>query len=189
MMNPAEVEKILNTMIILVDTREHPTAEAKRRWERFGVPYERVGLKNGDYTAKFILEGNESFTLEDICLIERKMSVGEICGNFCNGRDRFTREFERIKEKGAKTYLLIEGATWENIYNGKYNSKMTPKSLVSSLTAWLARYNVVPIFCKPETTPKLIRELLYREAKEYFEKGGYDVAGTERIHNAPQENA
>ena len=164
--HPSEIDKILSTMVILVDSREHPTAEAKKRWERFGVPYERVCLKSGDYSAKFTLTNGEELNLNNRCVVERKMSVGEICGNFGSGRARFKREFERLRENGTKTYLLIENATWENIYNGRYNSRMTPQSLVASLTAWLARYNVVPIFCKAEISYKLIRELLYREARE-----------------------
>lgn len=175
-MRPAEIEKALKSMVILVDSREHPTAEAKKRWDRFGVPYERVCLKSGDYSARFELPDGV-LNLQNICVVERKMSVGEICNNFCQGRERFTREFERLREGHTKAYLLIEGASWENIYNGKYNSKMTPQSLLSSITAWLARYNVVPIFCKAETTPKLIKELLYREAKEYLERGGETNGG------------
>ena len=170
-MHPTEIIKALETMIILVDSREHPTAEAKKRWESFGVPYERVGLKSGDYSAKFTLQDGGELNLQNICVIERKMSVGEICNNFCSGRERFKNEFERLKTNATKTYLLIEGATWENIYNGKYRSKMSPESLVASLTAWLARYNICLIFCKAETTSKLIKEILYREAKEYLERG------------------
>lgn len=171
-MKPSEIEQTLNSMVILVDTREHPTAEAKKRWERFGVPYRRDAIKSGDYSAEFSLPEGKTLDLREICVVERKMSLGEICNNFCQGRERFTREFERLRDGHTKAYLLIEGASWENILAGKYKSKMTPQSLLASITAWLARYNVVPIFCKAETTPKLIRELLYREAKEYLERGG-----------------
>jgi hypothetical protein len=80
------------------------------------------------------------------------------------------REFERLKISHTKAFILVENATWENILNGKYNSKMTPQSLLSSILAWVSRYNVVPIFCKAETTPRMIRELLYREAREILEK-------------------
>lgn len=176
-MKPAEIEKVLRSMVILVDSREHPTAEAKKRWDRFEVPYQRECLKSGDYSAKFDLPEGGVLDLKDICVVERKMSIGEICNNFCHGRDRFTREFERLRDGRTKTYLLVEGASWEKILTGKYNSKMTPQSLLASITAWLARYNVIPIFCKAETTPKLIRELLYREAKEYLERGGEENGG------------
>ena len=153
-------------MVILVDSREHPTDEAKKRWESFGVPYRIQAFKSGDYTAEFLLPNGETFSLENIWVIERKMSIGEICGNFCQNRARFIREFERIKEAGAKAYVIVEGANWEAIYNHRYHSQMSPQALVASLTAWMARYNAHIIFCKAETFPKLCREILYREAKE-----------------------
>ena len=165
-MNNFDLEKTLSTMTIICDSREHATAEAKKRWESFGVPYRIQALKNGDYTSEFFLPNGETFSLENICLIERKMSIGELCGNLCQNRARFIREFERIKEAGAKAYVVVEGASWEAIYNHRYHSKMSPQALVASLTAWMARYNAHIIFCRAETFPKLCREILYREAKE-----------------------
>ena len=165
-MTPLELEKTLPTMVICVDSREKPTDEAKKRWESFGVPYRIQALKSGDYTAEFVLPNGETFSLENICVIERKMSIDEICGNFCQNRDRFIREFERIKKAGAKAYIIVEGASWEAIYNHHYHSKMSQQALIASLTAWMARYNAHIIFCKAETFPKLCREILYREAKE-----------------------
>ena len=165
-MTPFELDKTLSTMVICVDSREHATAEAKKRWESFGVPYRIKALKSGDYTAEFVLPNGETFSLENICLIERKMSIGELCGNFCQNRDRFIREFERIRNAGAKAYIIVEGASWEAIYNHMYHSQMSPQALVASLAAWMARYNAHIIFCRAETFPKLCREILYREAKE-----------------------
>lgn len=165
-MNNFDLEKTLSTMVILVDSREKATPEAKKRWESFGVPYRIQGLRSGDYTAEFVLANGETFSLENICLIERKMSIGELCGNFCQNRARFIREFERIKEAGAKAYIVVEGASWEAIYNHRYHSKMAPQALVASLTAWMARYNAHIIFCRAETFHKLCLEILYREAKE-----------------------
>lgn len=168
-MTPFELQKTLESMVLLVDSREHPTKEAKKRWESFGVPYEIEPLKSGDYTAKFILPNGDVFNMKDKCVIERKMSITEICGNFCQNRDRFIREFERIKEAGAKAYIIVEGATWENVYNGKYRAQMHPNSLIANLTAWMARYNAHIVFCRAETFPKLAKEILYREAKEYLQ--------------------
>lgn len=174
-MNNFDLEKTLSTMTIICDSREHATAEAKKRWESFGVPYRIQALKSGDYTAEFVLQNGEIFSLENICVIERKMSIDEICGNFCQNRARFIREFERIKEAGAKAYIAIEWSNWEAIYNHRYHSKMSPQALVASLTAWMARYNAHIIFCRPETFPKLCREILYREAKEILTNMEVDI--------------
>lgn len=172
-MTPFELEKTLSTMKICVDSREKPTKEAKKRWDAFGVPYKIQALKSGDYTAEFTLPNGEIISLENVALIERKLGITEICGNFCQNRDRFIREFERIKEAGAKVYIIVEGATWENVYNGKYRSQMNPNALVANLTAWMARYNAHIIFCRAETFPKICKEILYREAKEYFQNLEY----------------
>lgn len=188
-MNKAEIDGVLNSMVILVDTREHPTAEAKKRWDRFGVPYERKTIKSGDYSARFTMPDGEEFSLENICVVERKMSLGELCNNFCQGRARFTREFERLKISHTKVFIFVENATWENILNGKYNSKMTPKSLFSSISAWVARYNAVPIFCKAETTPKMIKELLYREAREILEEQTEEGDPDGRTKNVCENNS
>ena len=165
-MNNFDLEKTLSTRTIICDSREHATAEAKKRWGSFGVPYRIQALKSGDYTSEFVLPNGETFSLENHTVIERKLGLSEICGNFCQNRARFIREFERIKEAGAKAYVIVEGASWEAIYNHRYHSQMAPQALAASLTAWMARYNAHIIFCRAETFPKLCREILYREAKE-----------------------
>lgn len=169
MLNPFDLNDALDSMIVLVDTREQPTAQALRRLNALGVPYETKKLNFGDYSAKFLLPGGEWHSFENDVVIERKMSTDELCMCFCQQRDRFEREFERIKESGAKCYLLIEGANWENIYSGHYRSRMNPKSLIASILAFCARYDAVPIFCKAETSGKLIHDILYREGKERLE--------------------
>ena len=65
-MNNFDLEKTLSTMVICVDSREHATAEAKKRWESFGVSYRIQALKSGDYTAKFILPNGLEFANQRI---------------------------------------------------------------------------------------------------------------------------
>lgn len=170
-----EVKQCLETMKILVDTREQPTFAYKTRLKSMGVPSERRKLDFGDYTASCTLLNGKEYSLEKTVCVERKMSFDEICNCYCQQRKRFTREFERAKQAGAKVYLLVENATWENAYDGDYRSRMSPSALVASMTAWLARYNCQIIFCKPKTTGKLIKELLYRELKERLENEEINV--------------
>lgn len=165
-MNPAEIEQALESFTILVDTREQPTEAYKRRLAQMGVPAERRKLNFGDYSAKVNIPSDGEISLENAVCVERKMSLDEICNCYCRERKRFEREFERAKAAGATVYLLIENASWESAYSGDYRSKMTPKALVASLTAWTVRYDCKPIFCKAQTSGKLIKELLYREMKE-----------------------
>lgn len=156
----------MKTMRIYVDTREQDTERAQRRYRQFGVPYERHKLDFGDYSAAFTLSDGTVFSLETVAVIERKLGYAELCACYTHERARFTREFERAKEAGAKTYLLLEDSTWEAAYNGAYRSKMLPQSLVASMLAWLARYNCQLIMCKAETSGKLIHDILYREGRE-----------------------
>ena len=108
--------------------------------------------------------------MRDKVAVERKMSLDEIAACYGSQRQRFTAEFERARKAGAKLYLLIENATFEKVYKGEYRSKMLPQSLIASALAWLARYDCQLLFCKPETTGKLIRDVLYREGKERLER-------------------
>lgn len=164
--NNFEVEKMLESMEILVDTREQPTGRFKRRVEGFGLPYLRKCLPYGDYSAQYIDLDGETVSIENKVAIERKMNADEICTCFTKDRKRFEREFERAKADGAKVYLLIENESWEKIINGKYRSKLSPKALKASLLAWTARYDINIVYCKEETTGGLIRDILHYELKE-----------------------
>lgn len=169
-MHPTELTKTLSTMTILCDTREQDTDLAHQRYEAFGVPVRREKLNFGDYSAEFLLSDGSVFTLQDRVCVERKMNADELCACYTRERERFTREFERAKQAGAKIYLLVEKASWEMFYGGRYRSQMSPASLVSSVLAWLARYNCQILMCKAETTGRLIHDILYREAREMLEK-------------------
>lgn len=170
-MNPFEVSRALKNLTLIVDTREQDTDRLRRRIRQTGLSFVRQKLDFGDYSVKTTLDNGTEFDISSSVSIERKMNLDELCACYCKGRKRFTREFERAKSAGAKVYLLIENANWEKAYNGSYRSKMSPQALTASLFAWLARYNCQIIFCKEETSGKIIREILYREMKERLENG------------------
>lgn len=163
-MKPAEMERILKTITLIVDTREQQTPEYKRRIKAVGYPYRRQALKFGDYSGEFRI-GNKVYSLTSEIAIERKMSLDEICGNFTRGRARFEREFERAKKEGAKVHLIIENGSYEKIIKGSYRSRLNSNSLISSITAFCDRYNLTLHFCSPEVTPILINKLLYHHVR------------------------
>ena len=166
-MAPHEIEEALKGMVVLVDTREQDTARLRVRLKDMKCEHERCKLDFGDYSAKVPVNG-EWLTLN--VAIERKMDLDELAQCYCNGRKRFEREFERAQTAGAKIYLLIENATWEDAYTGNYRSKMNPQSLIASILAWLARYRCQLIFCRQRTSGRLIYDILYREAREHLER-------------------
>lgn len=168
-------KEILETFRIVADTREQNTGRASERFKAFGVPVQRATLSYGDYCANVKLPGGDlmdiSNTLKPKCVIERKMSLDELAMCFTKGRDRFQREFERARSAGARVYLLTENGSWEAIANHRYRSQLHSKAFQASLIAWSIRYGFIPLFCRSETSGKLIKEILYRDMKERLECG------------------
>ncbi len=173
-MHPADIEKALETLTILVDTREHPGEKLSDRMKQTGRPFERCKLDYGDYSAKITVD-DDAVSLTGHVAVERKMDCNELAMCFGKERARFEREFERAHKAGAKIYLLIENENYEKIYAGNYGSgasfrsKFPPASMIGSLFAWQARYNVSVILCKEELTGKIIKDILYYEAREYLQ--------------------
>ena len=176
-MDHFEVAEALSTFRILVDNREQATPKAVERYKSFGVPYERATLNYGDYCGVITVSGSSIYdttkTVKASCVIERKMSLDELASCFTRSRDRFRREMERACSSGSKVYLLVENATFEGIIKHRYKSRYNPTAFLASLTAWTVRYNIIPIFCKAETSGQIIKEILYRDMKERLERGEY----------------
>lgn len=172
-------EKVLKSFQILVDSREQETERAKKRYQSFEVPYQRATLSYGDYTYNAVLpDGNKIFnikkTILPFCTIERKMNLDELAGCFTRSRERFKKEFEKATDHECRIFLICENSNWENLINGKYRSKFNANAFLASSVAWMVRYNMNVIFCKEETSGRLIKEILYRDLKERLERGEFD---------------
>lgn len=172
-MTPPEVERALKQMTVLVDTREQPTALAEARWRSFGVPHRRQKLDFGDYSAEFQTDDGV-VSLSGCVTVERKMSLDELANCYCSQRERFTREFERAREAGARVYLLVECGSWEKAFSGDYRSRMAASSMVASMCTWMARYDCPIVFCTPRMTGKLVAEILRKEGRERMLDGRLD---------------
>ena len=156
-------------MTLLVDTREQPTERLEKRIMAAGLPHIWKKLDYGDYSCQFTLPDGRVVDFSSRVAIERKMNLDELCTCFGRERKRFEHEFERAKADGCRIYLLVENADWEKAYGGKYRSLYSVNALIASIAAYRARYGMQLDFCRPETTGRLIRDILYREAKEYLE--------------------
>ena len=169
-MDREEINKALESLVLLVDTREHETEQAIRRLKSTGLPTERKKLSFGDYSAKVqTLSGEIDFS--DQFAIERKMNLDELAICYTSQRERFTTEFRRAKKADAKLYLLVENGSYEAILRATYRSKVSPQAFLASVFTWLARYNCQVIMCEQEASGRLIREIVYREVKERLERG------------------
>lgn len=172
-----EKRAILKQMGVLADTREQVWGHVKAALEGAGCPVERGKLDQGDYTAFVPMSAFPGFqdvegmySLQDEVIIERKANLDEIAGNFTTGRDRFEREFIRAKAKGIKVYLLIENASWADIFSHNYRSQLNPKSLEGSLRSWQAKYNVSIEFCRQEESARAIYNILHYWLKARLEE-------------------
>ena len=174
-----EQKEVLRSFEILIDTREQPTGRSERRYKAFNAPYSRATLDYGDYTYNAVLPGGKAIydvteTVKPLCAVERKMNLDELAGCFTRSRDRFRLEFERAQANGCRIYLICENANWENLLTGRYRSLFNENAFAASQIAWMVRYNMNVIFCKEETSGRLIKEILYRDLKERLERGYFD---------------
>lgn len=157
----SELMDELSNLTVVADTREQQNGHITDWLAEKSVPVIRRKLDIGDYSVSL---GDR--TLEKSCVVERKHTLDELCLNLTSDRERFEREFIRAKANGTKVFLIIEDASWEDVYLGNYRSKLPVKSLVASLMAWQVRFNVTIIFCSSGNTPRILFQLLYYAARE-----------------------
>jgi len=175
-MNPFEVKAVLDSMSVLVDTREQDTERARARYEQIGRPIQRRTLSYGDYTYNATLpDGSPIYpgqgTIEaKFCVIERKMDLDELAQCLTRFRKRFEAEFQRAADNGCRIYLLVENGSWGDIIHGIYQTKVHPNAFLSSLTAWMIRYNAQVVFCPTKDSGRMICEILRRDLKERLER-------------------
>ncbi|GAA6514574.1 hypothetical protein K370107A2_15770 [Merdimmobilis hominis] len=164
-----ETAAILKAMEVQVDTREQVWGHVEKSLGEMGVKAQQKALPQGDYTALVPLsafgpeyEGLPGYqSLQDEVVVERKANLDEIAGNFTADRRRFEGEFQRAKARGVKVFLLIENASWQDVWSHNYRSRLSPKALAGSLLSWQAKYGVTLLFCRPEESGKLICGILH----------------------------
>jgi len=156
-----ELTEELKKLTVICDTRERDR-HVSEYFDKHNIPYITRKLDTGDYSCQM---GN-GWTLEREIIVERKSGLSELCGNFTTERERFEREFLRAKAYGTKVHLIIENATWSDVFLGNYRSKLPSKSLVGSLLSWMVRFNVSVTFCKPSETARIIYGLFYYHVRE-----------------------
>lgn len=142
-----EMDDIIRSMTILVDTREQKNEHITKYFEKAGIPWKKRALKQGDYS--FFIPANEDLNVprdlyfdKDI-VIERKGSLEELSGNFSKERDRIEKEFAIAP---SNKVLLIENASYEKLINGQYDTNYNNKSFWATLHTLWHRYNIPAFF-------------------------------------------
>lgn len=159
-MTNAEKIRIINDLVIIVDSREKSWKHIEDYFKTNNIKYRVQGLDVGDYT--FELPNYPELDLDNKFLIERKSSLDELASNFTKGRERFKREFERMKPN-QKIHLVLENWTWRKCLNGSYRSKFTPNSYKASLISWSIKYNFKVWNVVTQDSGEVIYEILKKE--------------------------
>ena len=96
-----EIEEIIKSIVILIDTREQENSHIKDYFDKKKIVYKVQKLDYGDYS--FYIPKNEALGISrelyfnDIVCIERKGSLEELSGNFTKDRARIEEELSRKK--------------------------------------------------------------------------------------------
>lgn len=173
--DPFEINDMLKRAVLLVDTREQDTPAYRQRLQQIGLPYYREKLDAGDYGIRTTDDSGRKIDAHTV--IERKMSLDELCTCFTSERSRFRREFERASASGTKIWLLVEDASWAQMLHGQYRSKMHPNALQGSVFSWAARYGISIVMCRSADASILIKNILYQALKHELEVMDDEGAG------------
>lgn len=138
---------------VIIDTREQDPLPIQR------LPAIRGTLQSGDY----------SFTGgQDLFALERKTVADIVSCCIGKSRERFERELHRLRGFRFKRLLII--GTRSEIQQGHYRSSVKPCSVLHSLAAWEARYDLPVLFCAtPGAAARQVESWAFWYARELVE--------------------
>ena len=160
-----EIDKMLRTAIIIVDTREKRNEHILEYFDKHKIKYKKGKINYGDYCL-MIPKGeyfDKDIYLNNSIVIERKANLNELSNNFTKDRERLMREFARKK---GKMVLVVENSSYEDIVEHKYDTMLTPKSYLASLHTSVSRYDLSVIFMDSSVTGEFIYKTLIYYARE-----------------------
>ncbi len=172
MMHSYEIDNAMETMRILIDTREKKNVHIVAALEERKRPFKPHKLNYGDYTCEYYSSENKCISFENKVAIERKAGLDELAGNITKGRERFEREFLRASADNAKIYLMIESGSYEDIKNHCYRSMLPPNAYLNTLFSWQEKYNITITFTTKKFAADYIYGTLFMALKNHLLHGG-----------------
>lgn len=168
-----EIKKILDSMMIIIDSRERKSEHIKLYLDSKKVVYKTQKLDFGDYSC-MIPADEELGIRRDIYLnsfVERKNGVDEITGNLQKSTQQaFINEL--IRSQGSKFVIFVEEPDFdEKIARGAYISGYDPKALKGRLESLKARYNFEICAMSKDIIGHNIYHRFYYQMKEYLKTG------------------
>ncbi|WP_102347278.1 ERCC4 domain-containing protein [Bacillus sp. Marseille-P3661] len=165
MYTDAEIKEALNSMTILIDTREQQNEHITKYFDTKGIRYKTRKLDTGDYMA--VIPPNEKLgiikPIQFQAAIERKNSIDELAQSI-KERNRFENELIRA-QKLHFTMIVEDPNGYENILKGNYRSQYKPQALLGSLKTFESRYHFSTVFLLDRTVGNYIYHHFYYLAR------------------------
>lgn len=144
-----EIKKILDSIVILIDTKEKNNKHIIDFFEKKKYQYKIMNLNFGDYSC-MIPKGTIDCFTQDIYfdrdfVIERKASIDELAGNLKEDAARLKKELAHLNMYEIKYLIYIEDLNFEeNLRQGNYRSQYDPYTLAQRLYKMVeSEYNTV----------------------------------------------
>lgn len=148
-----EMDKILDNLVILVDTQEQENSHITNFFDKKKIPYKKMKLNFGDYSCMIPKGTLDRFT-SDIYfdrdfVIERKANIDELAGNLKEDAARLKKELAHLNMYEIRYLIYIEDLNFEtNLRTKNFRSKYDPYTLMQRLYKMVeGEYNtaIVPI--------------------------------------------
>lgn len=146
---PEERENLVNSMVILVDTREKKNDHIISLFNKYNIAYKPYKLDFGDYSC--MVPANPSLGIErDLyfdkeIVIERKANLEELSQNLTKYRANFIKELALAP---LHKLVLIESHSYSDLVHGFYETNYTPKSYLSCIHTFWHKYDCPFFFLK-----------------------------------------
>ena len=113
-------------------------------------------LQFGDYSVK---------GLETQLSIERK-SLSDFVTCCGRERERFQRELNALR--GYPTSAIIIESDWQTIEAGDWRSKITPASVMGSITSWISQGHCIILGGNRVMSQKICRSILFHTPRRHW---------------------
>lgn len=167
-----EMKELLQSITILIDTREQQNQHILEYLTSREIPYESMKLDIGDYSVKLPAH-TELGINRDVFFpvsIERKNSINELAQTI---KERTRFENELIRSSKLRFLLMVEDPNgYENIIRGKYQSQYNPKALLGSLKSFETRYCFNTVFIPKGAAAHYLYHEFYYFVRNYL-KGAF----------------
>lgn len=165
-----EIEQLLKSIVILIDTREKQNKHITEFFGKYTINYKSSTLPYGDYS--FYLPENKELGIDrdtyfnKHIAIERKGSLEELSGNLAQQRDRF--ENELLRAGNCRLMLMIENSQLEDILSHKYNTQLNERAFLGSLLTFNHRFNTHICFIDRQHAGQYIYMNFYYYLREFM---------------------